>query len=266
MRAWWAEYGRYVITGVVLGSAILFGWNQWQASIANDRAEASMLFEEVMNAVESGDIDAAQVAADTVFAEYEQTVYPGQTRLAMARLYMDKGRDQDAAQVLRGLLGPGEQSEMQMVARLRLAKILLYQNKPDEVVELLQDRGTGGFAARYGEVLGDAYAARAEYAQAQAAYMTALSENADLQTVDTDLVQLKLNDLPDPAEVAAANAAADAAVDEGEPAVDDSGATEGDGEAAVDDGEAATTPDEDAQEPAESSSMVEPETGAETGA
>jgi len=149
MRAWWAEYGRYVITGLVLGGAIIFGWNQWQSSIANSRTEASMLFEEVMTAVQSGDLDAAEAAAVTVFAEYQQTVYPGQTRLAMARLYMDKGRDQDAVEVLRELLGPGRESEIQLVARLRLAKILQYQNKPDEVVDLLADREAGGFSARY---------------------------------------------------------------------------------------------------------------------
>jgi len=244
MRAWWAEYGRYVITGLVLGAGIIFGWNQWQANIATNRAEASMLFEEVMNAVQSGDLDAAEVAAGTLFVEYQQTVYPGQTRLAMARLYMDKGRDLDAAEVLRELLLPDEASEIQLVARLRLAKILLYQNKPDEVVALLQDRAAGGFTARYGEALGDAYAAQGEYAQAQAAYLTALDEDPSLLTVDTDLVQLKINDLPDPAELAEASAAL---------------------EAAADDDAAVTTPQENAAELAEAAVSDAPEAESETG-
>jgi predicted negative regulator of RcsB-dependent stress response len=33
MRAWWSENGRFVMGGVVLGVAIIFGWNQWRASI-----------------------------------------------------------------------------------------------------------------------------------------------------------------------------------------------------------------------------------------
>jgi len=216
MRAWWSENGRYVITGVVLGVAIIFGWNQWRSSIQTSRIEASNLFEEVMFAVGDGDTDMAEAAAGNIYDNYEQTVYPDQTRLAMARLYMDKGRDQDAADVLRELIVVGDENEIQLVGRLRLAKVLLYQNKPDEVVELLKDRGESGFSARYNEVLGDAYAAQGDFAEAQTAYLAALTENPAMRTVDNTLVQLKLNDLPDLDEMAGTAAAIEAALAEDE--------------------------------------------------
>jgi predicted negative regulator of RcsB-dependent stress response len=216
MRAWWSENGRFVMGGVVLGVAIIFGWNQWRASIEATQLEASNLFEEVMTAVGNGDADAAELAADYLFENYQQTVYPDQTRLAMARLYMDKGRDQDAVEVLRGLIVEGEETEIQLLGRLRLAKVLLFQNKPDEVVELLKDRGESGFTARYSEVLGDAYVAQGNYAEAQTAYLLALGEQPALQTIDNNLVQLKLNDLPDLDELAETSAAIEAAIDEGE--------------------------------------------------
>lgn len=216
MRAWWSENGRFVITGVVLGVAIIFGWNQWRSSIENAQIEASNLFEEVMGAVATGDTDTAEVAANNLFDNYERTVYPAQTRLALARLYMDKGRDQDAVEVLRQLIAEGDESEINMVGRLRLAKVLLYQNKPDEVVELMEGRATGGFAARYSEVLGDAYAAKGDYAAAQTAYLAALTEDQSLQTIDNSLIQLKINDLPDLNEVAATAEALEAAIEAGD--------------------------------------------------
>jgi predicted negative regulator of RcsB-dependent stress response len=216
MRAWWSENGRYVITGVVLGVAIIFGWNQWRSSIQTSRIEASNLFEEVMSAVGDGDTDTAEATAGNIYDNYEQTVYPDQTRLAMARLYMDKGRDQDAADVLRKLVVVGDENEIQLVGRLRLAKVLLYQNKPDEVVELLKDRGESGFSARYSEILGDAYAAQGNFAEAQTAYLAALTENPPIRTVDNTLVQLKLNDLPDLDELAGTAAAIEAAPAEDE--------------------------------------------------
>ena len=216
MRAWWSENGRYVITGVVLGVAIIFGWNQWRSSIQTSRIEASNLFEEVMSAVGDGDTDIAEAAAGNIYDNYEQTVYPDQTRLAMARLYMDKGRDQDAADVLRELIVVGDENEIQLVGRLRLAKVLLYQNKPDEAVELLKDRGESGFSARFSEVLGDAYAAQGNFAEAQTAYLAALTENQTMRTVDNTLVQLKLNDLPDLDEMAGTAAAIEAALAEDE--------------------------------------------------
>ncbi len=246
MRAWWSENGRFVITGVVLGVAIIFGWNQWRSSIESAQIEASNLFEEVMVAVGAGDTDAAEVAANNIFVNYERTVYPGQTRLALARLYMDKGRDQDAVEVLTRLVVEEDESGLQLVGRLRLAKVLLYQNKPEEVIELMQGRAEGGFAARYSEVLGDAYAAKGDYAEAQAAFLAALTENQSLQTIDNSLIQLKINDLPDLNEVAATAEALEAAIDAGDVAEEAADVPD-----AIDDAEAAPEMAEDADPEAE---------------
>ncbi len=216
LRAWWAENGRFVIAGVVLGVAAIFGWNQWRSSIETTQIEASNLYEEVMAAVGSGDDEAAEAAANELYANYQRTVYPDQARLAMARLYMDKGRDQDAADTLREVIATDKNEEVQMVARLRLAKILLYQGKPDEVIGLLQDRGEGGFSARYNEILGDAYAAAGEYALAEQAYQAALAESRNLRTIDNNLIRLKLNDLPDLTELPQTTEATGEGADEGE--------------------------------------------------
>jgi predicted negative regulator of RcsB-dependent stress response len=216
MRAWWSENGRFVIAGVVLGIAAIVSWNEWRSGIEETRVEASRLFEDIMVAAYNGDLEAAETAAGDLFDNYERTVYPGQARLALARIYMDKGRDQDAADILRELIVPGDESEIQMVGRLRLAKVLLYQGKAGEVIALVKDRGDSGFAARYSEVLGDAYVAEGLFAEAQMAYEAALSENPQLSTVDNNLIQLKINDLPDPTELAETSAAIEAAIDEGD--------------------------------------------------
>jgi predicted negative regulator of RcsB-dependent stress response len=162
-----------------------------------------------MSATGNGNLDAAGAAATDLFENYASTTYAAQSRLAMARLYMDKGRDQDAADVLRVLVESGGDSEIQLVGRLRLAKVLLYQNKAEEVVTLLKEQGDHAFAARYSELLGDAYAALGSTAEAQAAYNAALIDDPAIRTVDSSLIQLKLNDLPDSDQVAA-GAATDA--------------------------------------------------------
>jgi len=214
MRAWWSENGRYIIGGVVLGVAMLVGWNQWRGGIATAQVTASALYEDVMSATGNGNLDAAGAAATDLFDNHASTTYAAQSRLAMARLYMDNGRDKDAADVLRVLVESGKDSEMQLVGRLRLAKVLLYQNKADEVIALLQEQGDHAFAARYSELLGDAYAALGSTAEAQAAYNAALIDDPAIRTVDTSLIQLKLNDLPDPDQVAAGTATeADAGTD-----------------------------------------------------
>jgi predicted negative regulator of RcsB-dependent stress response len=195
MRAWWSDYGWYVIGGIVLGAAILFGINYYQAQTVKAEIAASQLYDEITQHVDAGDLDAAQTSADRLNGEFGNSSYAAQSKLAMARLYMDRNRDQDAAQALNELLAMNGFEHLKHIARVRLAKVLLYQGKPEEVVSLLEGQENAAFAARYAAELGDAYVALGEYDEARAAYQAALGEMQP--TVDQGLIQLKLMDLPE---------------------------------------------------------------------
>lgn len=196
MRAWWAENGNYVIGGIAAGIIIIFGWNRWQSGIADTEIAASNLYEDVMYASGLGLLDNAEESAHELFNEYAESPYAAQARLAMARMYMDNSRDQDAADTLRGLIDASPDTELAMLGRLRLAKILLYQGKPEEALNLVQNRSESAFSARNSEIMGDAYFSMGSYAEAEAAYIAALNDNPAAPTVDTALIQLKVNDLP----------------------------------------------------------------------
>lgn len=200
IRTWWQDNGLYIVAGVVLGVAILVGWNYWNSQKEEAATQASTLYEALVADVADVEVEDAEAKAASLYAGYGETAYAQQARLAMAKLYMNVGRDQDAADELAGLLAGGGESELQMVGRLRLAKILLYQEKPQEAVDLLQGHGDTAFAARYSEALGDAYTALGRFREARDAYAAALAGNPQAPTVDTTLVQMKINDLPPVAE------------------------------------------------------------------
>lgn len=197
MRTWWQENGRYVISGIVLGVGILFGWNQWKEYQLTTRLEASALFETLANGIADGELEASEAAANDLYENYASTTYAALARIAMARLYMDNGRDQDAADALAALLELRGDSELQMVGRLRLAKVYLYQDKPQQVIDLLSGFEDTAFAARYDELLGDAYAALGQITDAAAAYTRAMADDPGAPTVNRSLIQMKIVDLPD---------------------------------------------------------------------
>lgn len=194
MRTWWSDYGLYVIGGVVLGAAILFGINYYQTQKVETEIAASVHYDEVAEHVVNGDLDAAEASAAKLDSEFGNSTYAAQSKLAMSRLYMDRNRDEDAAQALRELLEMSGFENLKHIARVRLAKILLYQGKPEDVLSLLEGQGNAAFAARYAEELGDAYVALGRYEEARASYQAALGEAQP--TVDQGLIQLKLMDLP----------------------------------------------------------------------
>ena len=214
MRAWWSEYGNYVIGGIVVGLGLMIGIGQYRTQTENTQVDASALYETVFEAVADGDADAAETAANDLYENYASTVYPSQARLAMARLYMDKGRDNDAAEALRAIVDEEPDSELGLVARLRLAKVLLYQDNALDVVDLLSNTSESAFSARYNEALGDAYVDLGQFADARDAYFVAMADSATMPTVDRVLVQMKIDDLP---EVVVAEAAAEDVVEEDNP-------------------------------------------------
>ncbi len=203
MRTWWRDNGRYVIGGIILGIGLLAGWNYWQSVKRTAELEASALYETLLGNVADGAVEPAESTAASLYEKYGSTPYAAQARLALARLYMDKGRDQDAADVLRALLDSRGNEQLKPVARLRLARVLLYQDKSAEAVELLSGQPDSAFSARFSEVLGDAYVALGRFNEAADAYAVAISDDPTKLTVDRTLVQMKINDLPEPGEVVA---------------------------------------------------------------
>ena len=196
MRAWWSDYGNYVVGGVVLGALILFGYNYIENSRIQAQLEASMLYDTLTEQIVAADVEAAEASVAQLASEHTDTPYVAQARLALARLYMDQNRDQDAADVLAEIRNGAGPEEFRKVATLRLAKILLYQGKPEEVLPLLEGEVDGAFAARYADVLGDAYVMLERYVDARDAYQRALAEASGASTVNQTFVQLKLLDLP----------------------------------------------------------------------
>lgn len=196
MRTWWSEYGNYVIGGVVLGAAVLLGINYVQRTQLEAQYAASGLYDDLTNFVVDGNVDEAEIVVGALAADYPESNYTAQSQLAMARLYMDENRDQDAADVLNELVAGNVSDEFRQVGRVRLAKILLFQGKAAEVVAMLEGQESGAFAARNAEVLGDAYVALDRTADARGAYQRALAEAGGGATVDQQFVQLKLLDLP----------------------------------------------------------------------
>ena len=208
-RSWWKEYGNYVIGGVVLGGLVLFGINYQGDTRLAAQQEASALYDQLADEVVDGDLEAAEGIAARIAAEYASTAYVAQSKLAMARLYMDENRDEDAANTLRELIDLKGVEAINEIARLRLAKVLIYQEKAEEALETVEQSATEAFAARFAEVRGDAHVLLENFDEARAAYQDALQQPNASQTIDQGYVRLKLLDLPPPA-VAAAEPAEEA--------------------------------------------------------
>jgi len=96
---------------------------------------------------------------------------------------------------LQDVLQRTKDKDLALVARLRLARVQIAQNKADDAIKTLNGTDAGAFAARFHEVRGDAYHLKGDDAAALKEYQAArLGDVAG--TVDPQLLDLKIADLP----------------------------------------------------------------------
>jgi predicted negative regulator of RcsB-dependent stress response len=77
------------------------------------------------------------------------------------------------------------------VARLRLARVLISQNKAGDALKLLEEPLPASFGGLVEEARGDAYAALGKTEEARSAYDRALAQTQD----DAEFLKLKRADL-----------------------------------------------------------------------
>ena len=195
LRNWWRENWSFVLSGVVLGLALLFGWRWWDARQVQQGETAAVAYRDFLAALDGGDRAAAEALESELERRFSGSPYVDQGHLAFARALVDL-RDFDAAAArLRTVMEESEDDELRSVARTRLARVLIEQQKYDEALGLLDPARAGAFAALHHVLRGDAFAAKGDAAAALTEYEAALAMPAEDPTIDRELVRLKADEL-----------------------------------------------------------------------
>jgi predicted negative regulator of RcsB-dependent stress response len=200
LRKWWRENWMYIVGGIVLGIALLAGYQYWKTHFHHRAIAASQLYEELRGAVERNEMDAANRLLGTLEADHESSPYTQHSRLLLAKKHIDAGKYDEALTLLRAVIKDSEDEELAWVARLRVARVLIQQGKHDEALSLLDPGKAGAFGPQVREIRGDAQVAKGNLDAARAEYAAALSDNllesiGGGSTVDRTVLEMKLQDV-----------------------------------------------------------------------
>jgi predicted negative regulator of RcsB-dependent stress response len=173
LKAFWKRYGNAItwLLIVVLGG--FAAWNGWNWYQRDQAAKAGAMFDQLDQAVQSGDADqAARVFAD-MKARYPNTAFAEQGGLLTAKLQADKGKPDAALETLNWVGANAGEAEYQTIAKLRAAGVLLDQKKYDEALKQLDGATAPDFVGLVGDRRGDVLAAQGKKDEAKAAYTKA---------------------------------------------------------------------------------------------
>jgi predicted negative regulator of RcsB-dependent stress response len=188
-----AEYGPWILGALVLGSAFVFGMRYYESRRDAIALHAAAQFDAMTSALQHNDPSRTRQLADGLIKDYPGSPYADQAKLVLARLYVTEGQDANAIAPLTEVMSGSKDTELRHIARLRLARVLIDQGKPDDALNMLADP-PGAFAAPYHEVRGDAFVAKKDSSRALKEYQAALSEGA-ANNAPSNLLELKIEDL-----------------------------------------------------------------------
>ena len=175
IKKWWKENGASLVLGLAIGVGGLLGWREYLSYKTDHSAQASDLYQAVQAQVVNNRLDDAHIEkANIVRAEYSDTPYAALVSMAQARYEYENGDVESAIMHLRWASDNASEGEMQHLARLRLARILIAEAQHDEAEAILSADYPAGFAAGYEELKGDLFLARGEVDQARVAYDKAI--------------------------------------------------------------------------------------------
>ena len=173
-KQWWKENRVPIISGIALGIAIIAGFNWWEGYQRGRAADASNLYQQLLNQDSDGDRTAAIETGNRLLADFDDTPYSGKAALVLARISYENKDKQAAVERLNWVIENSAQFESKHAARLKLANLYMADKNYQQALDVLSVVHMEGFESHYFELRGDIYRHQGQHAKARDAYRAAI--------------------------------------------------------------------------------------------
>ena len=186
VRSWLRGNAAGLLGGIVLGLALIGGWQWWQKQQLADHHGASDRYQAAVTATAGGDLAKAKAAVAAVPGE---STYAALAGLRLAKAQVEGGQRDAAIATLRAIQAADPATGV--VVQSRLARLLIDAGKPADALVVLGDKPASPAAI---EARGDALAVLGKQVEARTAYTRALAQ-MDVAAPQRRLVELKLTEV-----------------------------------------------------------------------
>jgi predicted negative regulator of RcsB-dependent stress response len=195
LKAWWTQWGNATTWIVLVALVAAAGWNGWNFWQRRQAAEAAVLYDQVQQAVASGDKAMITRVATDMEDKYSRTAYAQMTALGAAKALYGAGDEAGAKAQLQWTIDHAKDDEFKQIAKLRMASLLLDDKAYDQGLALLAEPQSDAFKGLVADGRGDLLAAQGKRDDARASYKLALDSLSKNDSSARQLIQFKLDAL-----------------------------------------------------------------------
>ena len=201
LKIWWQENSLKVMAAIVLIVGGYFGWQSWQQNLTVESEEASSLWQasiEIVATQQPGELlDSEQQKvvtgnADRLKADFSGTAYAHLAAALKAKLAVERGDLDLAADELQWSLDNGSSMATEILVRLRLARVEAARDNVEQALQMLQGVNPGAHKSAYEEAKGDFYMLLGNTQAAYSAYDAAIVANKSTDQIVRNVLELKI--------------------------------------------------------------------------
>jgi len=178
IKNWWKNNGNSLIIGVGVALLIVFGWKAYQNGVIQDKTEASMLYQQMIGAATSNNLNAPEEGSTVTYlakelkSKFTTSEYAIYAAMFIAKESIADGNYDEAKSELNWIISNTEDNRLVHIANGRLARILSVQGDNEGALQLL-DTNDSAFEASYLEIKGDIHSRSNDKTAAIEAYTKA---------------------------------------------------------------------------------------------
>ena len=191
LRRFFANNGKALAVGVVLGIGALAGWRYWSTHQDNSSREVSAHYQQLTSALDGSKPQTLEAVAK--FANENSNTYGALASLDLARQYVDKNELAKAAAQLQSGIQNTQDANLQAVMNLRLARIQLQQKQADAALKALDSVKGEGWTAIVADIRGEALLSKGDKQGARDAWSKGIDSEASPAL--KEMMQMKMNNL-----------------------------------------------------------------------
>jgi len=192
LSVWWDKY-KYILALLLAASVIFIIYRDYSISSSNAKQlESAKLYDNFL----TSSIEDKRTRAEEIINLYSDTLYADFAALHLAKIALDDNNLDQAEENLNWVITRSSSwgakfNPLQSIAKLRLARIYLEQDKADAVLNLLREEQT--LTASLYEIKGDAEKSLNQISEAKLSYLQSL-ELSNSQPIRS-LISMKISDL-----------------------------------------------------------------------
>ena len=175
IKKWWKNYGNLITIFISLVLLCVAGYRYMNWHHDKVKQQASNAYENMMVAFSNHDIKSVRSYATELTKDYSNTVYADIAHLALAKVYTEKNKLDEAKSELQQVVSNSHMIPLKQIAKIRIARILASAKDYTNALNELSSIDDRTYLPVINELKGDIYGATGQYQNAINSYRLAIT-------------------------------------------------------------------------------------------